>query len=115
MLEPVLHDKGNLGFFLSEKDEVVGFVAAKVYKKIAEIGPLICRRDRSDVEVDLLKTVLSKLQKLDVYICVPTEEKAILETLQNAGLKESFRLTRMFLGSTLAQNCVYLPESMERG
>jgi len=115
LLEPILLGKGNLGFFSRENDEVVGFVAAKVYKRMAEIGPFICRRDRNDLGVDLLETVLAKLRNLDVYICVPMEEKAILETLRNAGLKENFRLTRMFLGSVTAQNCVYLPESLERG
>ena len=115
LLEPILLDKDNLSLLSSENNEVVGFVAAKVYKDMAEIGPFICRRDRSDVGVDLLQAILAKLRKLETYICVPIEEKAILETLQKAGLKETFRLTRMFLGSVPAQNCVYLPESLERG
>jgi GNAT superfamily N-acetyltransferase len=115
LLEPVLLDKNNLGFFSRQNVEVAGFVAAKVYREMAEIGPFICRRDLGDVGVDLLKTVLAKLRNLDVYVYAPMEEKAILETLQKAGLKENFRLTRMFLGSAAAQNCVYLPESMERG
>ena len=115
LLEPILLDKDNLCFFSHENNEVVGFVAAKVYAKMAEIGPLICRRDRGSVGVDLLNTILNKLRNLDSYICVPLEEKAILETLRGVGLKEDFRLTRMFLGAVTAQNCVYLPESMERG
>ena len=116
LLEPILLDKENLCFFSHENNEVVGFVAAKVYAKMAEIGPLICRRTRGSVGVDLLNTILNKLRNIDSYICVPLEEEeAILETLRGAGLKENFRLTRMFLGAVTAQKCVYLPESMERG
>ncbi len=115
LLEPILLDKNNFCYFSRENNEVVGFVATKVYARMAEIGPLLCRRDRCSVGVDLLNTILDKLRNLYSYICVPLEERAFFETLRGAGLREGFRLTRMFLGAVPAQNCVYLPESIERG
>jgi len=115
LLKSILREKGNLCFFSVQNGEISGFVGAKAYDEMAEIGPLVCRQDSRDVAVELLKSILSRLKKLDVYVCVPVKEKALMETLQKAGLKEKFRLTRMFLGPVPAQSCVYMPESLERG
>ena len=115
LLKPVLVVKGNICFFSADNGEISGFVAAKVYEEMAEIGPLLCKRDREDVAVALLKNTLRRLSDVEVFVCVPAKEKILLEASEAAGLEEKFRVTRMFLGSVAAQNCVYLPESLERG
>jgi ribosomal protein S18 acetylase RimI-like enzyme len=115
LLESIVVNKDNLCYISVEDNEVVGFVAAKIYGKMAEIGPLICREENRGMAAELFQAILCRLWNLDVYVCVPEKETALLATLLNAGLKKKFRLTRMFLGSAAAQSCVYVPESLERG
>ena len=113
LLESILFEKGNLCYFSVKKGEVEGFIAAKVYEKMAEMGPLVCREE--DVAAKLVKNMLSRLRNLDVYVYAPENGKAIITTLLDAGLKANFLVTRMFLGPVNVQGCVYLPESLERG
>jgi GNAT superfamily N-acetyltransferase len=115
LLEPILLNTSNLCYISVDNHEIIGYAAAKVYDKMAEVGPLMCRKNRVDIAVTLLRTVLDKLRNLDVFICVPTQETALLETLLKAGLREDFRVTRMFLGPAVAKNCTYIAESLERG
>jgi GNAT superfamily N-acetyltransferase len=115
LLEPILFNTGNSCYVSIDDDEIIGYVAAKTYEEMAEVGPLLCRQNRVDVAVALLKTVLSKLRNLDVFTCVPIDETALLETLLKAGLREDFRVTRMFLGPAVAKSSIYLAESLERG
>jgi ribosomal protein S18 acetylase RimI-like enzyme len=115
LLEPILFNTGNLCYVSTDDGEIIGFVAAKAYEEMAEVGPLVCRQNRVDVAVALLKTVLCKLRNLDVFTCAPVEETALLETLFKAGFREDFRVTRMFLGPAVAKSCIYLAESLERG
>ena len=115
LLKTILLCKSNLCYFSPQNNEISGFVAAKVYDEMAEIGPLLCRRDRADFAVALLRTILYRLSDIEVYACVPTKEKILLETFKSAGLEEKFRVTKMFLGPALAEQCVYVAESLERG
>jgi GNAT superfamily N-acetyltransferase len=115
LLETILLNTRNLGYMSTDKDEIIGYVTTKVYDQMAEVGPLVCHKNRADVAVLLLKTILGKLRNLDVFICIPTEETALLEALLKAGFQEDFRVTRMFLGPAVAKNCIYLAESLERG
>jgi ribosomal protein S18 acetylase RimI-like enzyme len=115
LLEPILLNTSNLCYVSTHDDEIIGYVAAKAYEEMAEVGPLICRQNRVDIAVALLKTVLGKLRNLDVFTCAPTEETALLETLLKAGFRENFRVTRMFLGPAVAKSCIYMAESLERG
>jgi GNAT superfamily N-acetyltransferase len=115
LLEPILLNKGNLCYISTENSEITGYVAAKVYDKMAEVGPLICHANRVEVAVLLLETVLSRLNGLDVSMCIPKKENALLNMLHKAGLKEDFRVVRMFLGPAIAKNCIYTAESLERG
>jgi ribosomal protein S18 acetylase RimI-like enzyme len=114
LLESILPKHGNLCYSSFDNGEVKGFIAAKVYETMAEIGPLVVCRDE-DVAVKLVKTMLCRLHGLDVYVYAPENGKALITTLLNAGLKANFLVTRMFLGPVAAQSCVYLPESLERG
>ena len=115
LLEPILLNKGNLCYVSTENNEVTGYVAAKVYGKIAEVGPLICKASRVKAAVLLLKTILTRLNGLSVFMCIPKKETELLNTLYKAGLKEDFQVVRMFMGPAVAKNCIYTAESLERG
>ncbi len=115
LLEPILLDAGNLCYISTENGEVAGYVAAKVYDKMAEVGPLICRANKAEAAVALLKTILNGLNGLTVSVCIPKKEAALLKILSKTGFREDFRVTRMFLGAAVAKNCIYLAESLERG
>jgi GNAT superfamily N-acetyltransferase len=115
LLERILLNKSNLCFISTENSEVTGYVAAKVQDKAAEIGPLICHANRVEEAILLLKIVLSKLNGFEVFMYVPKKETELLNVLRQAGLKEDFRLVRMFLGPTTTKNCIYAAESLERG
>jgi predicted N-acetyltransferase YhbS len=115
LLETILLSKGNLCYVSTENKEITGYVAAKVYDKMAEVGPLICKADRAKASTLLLKTILNKLDGFNVFMYVPKKETELLNILRHAGLKEDFKVVRMFLGSPIAKNCIYTAESLERG
>jgi GNAT superfamily N-acetyltransferase len=115
LLERILLGKSNLCYVSTENSDITGYVAAKVYGRTAEVGPLICHANRVEEAVLLLKAVLSRLNGFEVFIYVPKKETELLSFLRQAGLKEDFRLVRMFLGSATTKNCIYTAESLERG
>jgi len=115
LLEPVILDKDNLSFVSIEEKGMIGYVVAKMYGRMGEIGPLVCQKGREDVAINLLKSVLSRLEGYEVSIYVPSRENAILNFLRTTGFAESFRVARMFFGSPVAKACVCMPESLERG
>jgi GNAT superfamily N-acetyltransferase len=115
LLKNLLLGKGNRCYFSADNHQISGFVTAKVYEEMAEIGPLLCKPDRPDVAAGLLRTILGRLSNVEVYVCVPAKEKLLIRTLEARGLKENFRVTRMFLGPVPAEKCFYVPESLERG
>jgi ribosomal protein S18 acetylase RimI-like enzyme len=115
LLEPILLDAGNLCYIATENDGIAGYVAAKVYDKMAEVGPLICHANHVEAAVMLLKTILNGLNGLAVSMCIPKKEAALLNMLSKVGFKEDFRVARMFLGSAVVKNCIYMAESLERG
>jgi ribosomal protein S18 acetylase RimI-like enzyme len=115
LLEPILLNKDNLCYISTENSEITGYIAAKVYGKTAEIGPLICHANHEEKAVLLLKTILSKLNGIEVFMYIPKKETKLLNMLCKAGLKEDFRVVRMFLGPAIAKNCMCTAESLERG
>ena len=115
LLKPILFDTGNLCYIATENDGIAGYVAAKVYGTMAEVGPLICHANHVEAAVMLLKTILSRLNGLLVSMCIPKNETALLNMLSKAGFKEDFGVARMFLGLAVAKNCIYMAESLERG
>jgi GNAT superfamily N-acetyltransferase len=115
LLEPILFDPDNLCYFYSEKGQIRGYVVAKVYRGISELGPLVCQQGRSDIAINLLRTVLDRLQRLEVSMCASKKEDLILNMLVNSGFGETFRVARMFFGGVGAKDCVCLAESLERG
>jgi predicted GNAT family acetyltransferase len=115
LLESIILGSSNLSYYKSIRNEVIGYAAAKIYGKMAEVGPLISKADQTDVAVSLLKMVLSKLTGLSVCIVLPKKEVALIHMLFNFGFGKDFFVTRMFLGKAVAKNCIYVAESLERG
>jgi ribosomal protein S18 acetylase RimI-like enzyme len=116
LFESILLEEGKLCYYSSAGNgDIRGFIFAKVYGEMAEIGPLVCRRNEKNVAFALVSTVLDKIAGLDVYAYVPAKEEELVALFLDSGLKEKFRATRMFLGSVEAESCIYLPESLERG
>jgi ribosomal protein S18 acetylase RimI-like enzyme len=115
LLEQILLRKNSLCYVSTENDEIAGFAVAKIYPEMAELGPLICRRKRMDLAVELLQEALGKLKGLEVWLCAPTAETTLLDTAFKAGFREEFKVARMFLGSAVAGNCLSISESLERG
>ena len=115
LLKTLFNDENNADYLALYDGEIMGFVVVKIYGGTAEIGPLLCRRCYGDIEVALLKSALSRIGGEAAFAYVPLDEKALLETLEAGGLKEKFRLRRMYLGKAFSENCVYMPESLERG
>ena len=115
LLEPILLNPDNLCYVSTENSKITGYIAAKVHGKTAEVGPLICHANRKEDAVMLLENILSRLNGVEVFMYIPTKEAELLNMLTKAGFKENFRVVRMFLGSAVAQNCIYAAESLERG
>jgi hypothetical protein len=98
-----------------KKGLIRGFVVAKVYSEMAEVGPLVCQRGCSNIAVDLLKAVLNRMKGLEVVTCIPAKESIILRLLIKRGFGEAFRVARMFYGVPRLNDCIYMAESLERG
>ena len=115
LLELMLLNKANLCFVSTERGKITGYVAAKVYGEMAEVGPLICDANRGEDAVLLLKTILTRLNGLETFIYVPKKETVLLNFLYQVGFEEDFRVVRMRLGPAIPANCIYAAESLERG
>lgn len=115
LLNPILTDKSNICYVAKEKGEINGFATAKVYEGMAEVGPLVFRKNHLKTATALLSTVLSRLEGSEAYICPPCNETELIEEATRFGFKEEFRVVRMFLGSPVQKDCIYIAESLERG
>jgi GNAT superfamily N-acetyltransferase len=115
LLEAILHNSDTLCYFAAENGQIQGYVMAKVYDGIAEIGPLVCQPKRSDIAINLVKTILNRLEGFHVSLCVPQKEKAILDFLTKSGINECFHVARMFYKPISLKECIYIAESLERG
>ncbi|MEM2147905.1 MAG: GNAT family N-acetyltransferase [Candidatus Bathyarchaeia archaeon] len=115
LLKKISSQKGNLCYCYVDNGEILGYAMAKVYGWYAEIGPLVCRREKSLVAPLLLHTVLNKLDGCEVSVCLPKKEKKLVDMLLNAGLIEGFDVVRMSYEPLAFKDCVYIAESLERG
>jgi len=115
LLEPILSDQDNLCYMHIQDGQISGYAVAKVYRGVAELGPLMCQQRRGNVAINLLRSVLKKLEGREVSMCIGEKEKSIINMLEEAGFSESFRVARMFLGKPAGGNCIYVAESLERG
>ena len=115
LLEPILSDQDNLCYMHVKDGQISGYAVAKVYRGVAELGPLMCQQRRGDIAINLLRTILRKLKGREVSMCVAEKEKLLLNMLKESEFSESFRVARMFLGRPVGGNCIYVAESLERG
>jgi GNAT superfamily N-acetyltransferase len=115
LLDAILRNEDNFCYISTEKGEATGYVAAKVHGKMAEVGPLMCHANREEEAMLLLRTILSRLNGLEVFMYIPKKETGLLNMLHETGFKEDFQVTRMFLGPAVAKNCICTAESLERG
>ena len=115
VLNSIIKGESNFGFFVAEETDIIGYVLAKVYDGIAEVGPLVCGPNRVDVALKLLKSALGKLAGFEVYLCMQQSQTALQEYLHSVGFREEFSLTQMFFSPKLSKNCIYISESKERG
>jgi GNAT superfamily N-acetyltransferase len=115
LLEHILLDKSNRCYVSADGDNIAGYGAAKIFGNMAEVGPLVCRKGHVDDALIILESVLSQLKGVNVFMCVPSKEKLLLDWLSEAGLRRDFQVARMFLGPAVAANCLYVAESLERG
>jgi len=115
LLEPIIHDTDNLCYVLREGELMLGFAVAKVYDEAAEIGPLVCRQGCSDGAIDLLKVIFNRLKGFEVSMCIAEKEFVIINTLKRYEFRENFHLARMFHGTPIINDNIYIAESLERG
>jgi ribosomal protein S18 acetylase RimI-like enzyme len=115
LLETVFHKANNLCYSSIENGQVLGYIMAKVYEGMAEVGPLVCNPKGSDIAINLVKTVLNRLEDLEVSFCVPKKESAILDFLGKSGFSERFHVARMFFKPISLKDCICIAESLERG
>jgi predicted GNAT family N-acyltransferase len=115
LLAPILLNKDNVCYVAGENEELLGFIVAKVYDGVVEIGPLTCRRDHDDVAIALLKATINQLQGRVISIILPEKESTITDTLRGLGFRDHFHVARMFYGPYVLNDCIYAAESLERG
>jgi N-acetylglutamate synthase-like GNAT family acetyltransferase len=115
LLKTILKNKNNLCYVVEESGKVVGFVAAKVYDGLAEVGPMAYSNSHTEFVELLLSSILLKLKGSEAYLCMPSSNMALLALADKFGFKEEFKLTRMFLGAPIQTDCIYFAESLERG
>lgn len=115
LLEPVLSYANNLCFMYTESGKLLGFIIAKVYRGMAEIGPLICHEGDEGIALDLVSTALMRLMNYEATLCIHEKKTQVIAMLRKHGFVESFRVARMFLGPPIKNDSICLAESLERG
>jgi predicted GNAT family acetyltransferase len=114
-LDPIFSDKNNIVYYSAQNNLLNGYIITKIINHQAEIGPLVVRSNFESVAVDLLRKTLSDLSDFDVFISVPKRHEDLIDLIVTAGLKKDNDVVRMFLGPPINKDCLYLPESLERG
>ena len=71
LLQSILLNETNAGYYFSEYSHIVGYVAATIYESMAWVGPLICSPQRYDVAGQLVASVLAKIGGKSVYTVAP--------------------------------------------
>ena len=116
LLKSIMQEKNSICYAsMVSKKEVNGYILSKTSENIAEVGPLVCRPDKPDVALELLKAMLLRLENRRVLLYLPQNQRGLEEFLLRAGFRKDFSLSRMFLGMPKIQNSIHLAESLERG
>jgi predicted N-acetyltransferase YhbS len=106
-------ESSDLCYVARESSKLIGFIMADRYRQ--EVGPLICRADRDEEAISLLKTVLGRLTEVEVGIGVSEKRPRIADTLVEMNFRKEFTVTLMHLGKALPNTgCMVLMESLER-
>jgi GNAT superfamily N-acetyltransferase len=115
MLEPIMSDPDNVAYVSLENKRIVGYSVAKVFRGMAELGPIACAKGRIKTALSLIAATLNDVKGNEVSIFVPENEVEILTMLNKNGFSQAFRVKRMFHGPPMAKDCIITPESLERG
>jgi N-acetylglutamate synthase-like GNAT family acetyltransferase len=116
LLKQILQNPDNLCYLDKDNSgQLQGYIMAKIYNEMAEVGPLVCKRNHENMAIEMLKTTLCKLEGLDISIYLPAKEKVIQDFLNRNGFHEEFGLAKMFHGPQIINDYVYIAESLERG
>jgi N-acetylglutamate synthase-like GNAT family acetyltransferase len=115
LLKPIISDSDNVCHVCFEGNKLLGYAVAKPYDGMAELGPLICKRDQGDMVNSLVKAVANDLRGAEMSVVVSSDEQSIVRRLMNLGFREKFRVKRMFHGLVKLDSCVCFAESLERG
>lgn len=115
LLKPIILEKRNLAYISNESETTTGYVLAKVQDKTAEIGPLAFKANNMKQALALLRTAFIRLHDFETFFYIPKNESELLKIAYEAGLKEAFRAVKMIWGLNIFKNCIYTPESLERG
>lgn len=114
-LEPILGNPSNIGYVCAEDGKLIGYMLAKAYDGIADLGPAVCPKGRGDLAISLLGATIGRLGGAEITLCLPRNEKSLLQWLMEHGFVEDFAVARMFRGPARVGNCIYVAESLERG
>lgn len=115
MLGPILSDRDNLCYVITENAEITGYAAAKKFGRMAELGPVVCKKRHTKTAMDLLRSIFNKLQGMEVSLLVPQTEDRIVSMLAENGFSQAFKVERMYHGPPVIRDCIYMAESLERG
>lgn len=116
LIESIVLEDGNAGYYMTDGGHVVGYVAAMIYESMAWIGPMVCDPSKKyEFAGRLVSSILSKVGGKSVYTVAPKADAVLLSLLSSIGFTEEFTVTRMYNGISAARNCIYLAESLERG
>jgi GNAT superfamily N-acetyltransferase len=63
----------------------------------------------------VVKAALNRVRGHEVVVCLPANEAFLWRPLLRWGLREAFRVARMFYGSPQLTDCIHMAESLERG
>lgn len=115
LIESIVLEAGNVGYYISDRGHVIGYIAATIYESMVWLGPLVCLPSRYDVAGRLVSAVLAKIGDRRVYVVASKTDSVLLDLFLSLGFKEEFTVNLMFSGIPLVKNCIYLAESLERG
>lgn len=114
-LRILFSEKRNVLYYLRENNIIKGYVLAKIYDKLVEVGPLVIRSNSESTALLLLEKMFTKLKGFNIVIYIPKKYRKIINYISSIGLKKETSLVRMFYGQSIKINSIYLPESLERG
>jgi hypothetical protein len=114
LLKAIMAVPSNICYLSYGKNRLKGYVMAKVYGGVAEIGPLVCERTRDNIELCLLQAIFREIEGFDVSLCA-LKKGEVLSFIQKCGFVNDFPVVRMFFNPMIGNDCITLAESLERG